>query len=324
MGIFKKILFALGVLILLILGSLYFGEDMGFSSGSGLLGLIIGAIVVYIFFKMILKAIGCLPALIIILGIIFFILYAIGALNGGGKEIIPNIKNFLEAKDTPQEEGIILFEEDSHQDLHINENFEDLQVEQNEDIEAEPSAEEKPKENIIKKLTANSNKTKEKTKPHNYPMVYGNAKVITADTLLIRNHVIRLYGIAAPSQKQTCADNKGHPYTCGKKAARWLQNWILDGEINCRILQKTPKYMVATCSYGEYDLGAALIMAGWAVALPQNKVYAPYEEEAKRNRSGMWNGTFYKPWDWEKIQNQKPKIKVIKPKTNKKRLWDYL
>ena len=329
MGVFKKIIIALVVLVIIAVGNICISGNLGFSSGSGFLGLIVAAVVVYVFFKLMLKAVGCLPSLLILLGIIFFTLYTIGAFKGGSKEVIPNIKNFLEAKDAPQEEGIILFDEEPSEEpskeLHIGENFEDIKMEQNTETQ-ENQQQEENKESALNKLINNiGNNKKANTPPVNkYPTIYGSAKVLTADTLLIRNHVIRLYGIAAPVHTQTCADNKGHAYACGKKAARWLQNWILDGEIECRILQKTKKQRIATCSYGVYDLGAALVISGWAIALPQNEVYIPYEMEAQKNHSGMWSGKFYKPWDWEKIQNLKPKIKIIKPKSNKKRLWDYL
>ncbi len=338
MGIIKKIIFYSIVLTIVALGSMTLnGNDLIFDAG-GILGMLLACIVVYIFFKLVMKAIGCLPALLIIFGIIFFILYTIGALNGGVDEIIPNIKNFIATKETPQEDTLLLFEEDENpeEEVHISETFDDnfakLEIKEENSKEKMNNIEnfqehkiEEPtykNEEVAKPVKKKFNRVK--LNPKNYPAIYGKAKVISADTLLIRNHVIRLYGIAAPLKQQACADSRGHPYACGKKAARWLQNWILDGEIECRILQKTKQNLIGICSYGQYDLGAALVVAGWAVALPKNEIYEPYEEQAQRNLNGMWSGTFYKPWDWADIQAQKPKIKVIKPKTSKKRFWDYL
>ncbi|MBO7556021.1 MAG: thermonuclease family protein [Alphaproteobacteria bacterium] len=206
------------------------------------------------------------------------------------------------------------------------EDIKEEQTEQKELIEREDIPEKK--ENFLDKIMNYSNNTKKVIEPainpYDYPALYGSAKVISGDTLLIRNHVIHLYGIDAPSKQQSCSDARGHAYACGKQAARWLQNWILSNEIECHILKQDKKNnMLATCSYGQYDLGAALVMVGWAVPLPNIDVYVPYEQEAQKNHSGMWQGKFYKPWDWEAIQAQKPKIKIIK-KVNKKRLWDYL
>lgn len=324
MGAYKKIFFALIVLAVIVLSSIYNSGNLGFSSASSILGLSVGAVSIYIFLKLIIKALGCLPSLLILFGIIILTLYAIGAFSSGNQGIISNLKDFLEAKDAQNEEGIMLFDEEHSTELHIGENFEYINTKANIE-EPENQLQERKQEGTLKKIVNNiSNKKSEPSKTNKYPMIYGKVKVLTADTLLIRNHLIRLYGIAAPTQTQTCADSKGHSYTCGKKAARWLQNWLLEGEIECKILQKTSKYLLATCLYGEYDLGAALVISGWAVALPQNEIYAPYEQEAQKNHSGMWSGKFYKPWDWAKIQSQQPNIKVIKPKIKKKRLWDYL
>lgn len=81
--------------------------------------------------------------------------------------------------------------------------------------------------------------------------------------------------------------------------------------------------MVGTCSLGQYDLGAAIVNAGWAVAyLKYTDIYYPYEENARAARAGLWQGRFYMPWDWRVMQAQKPKIKIIKPKVRKKSLLD--
>jgi endonuclease YncB( thermonuclease family) len=283
-----------------------------------------------------------------------------GALNDGIKEIGPNLRQFFSANSEKIDNIPPLPKQQEHS---ISENFDDISIDlpkaeddnveeiyieedteetEPEKLEEEPIIEKKAeKREIIEKediserkesffdkiMNYNNNTTKNieaAINPYDYPAIFGAAKVISGDTLLIRNHVIRLYGIDAPSKQQSCADARGHAYACGKQAARWLQNWILDNEIECHVLkQDKNNNMLATCAYGQYDLGAALVMVGWAVPLPNVDVYAPYEQEAQKNHSGMWQGKFYKPWDWEKIQAQKPKIKIIK-KENKKRLWDYL
>ena len=82
--------------------------------------------------------------------------------------------------------------------------------------------------------------------------------------------------------------------------------------------------MIATCSLGQYDIGAAMVNAGWAVADPsQNDIYLPYQQQAINNRRGLWQGQFYMPWDWREIQSKKAKIKVIKPKNSHKSLFDF-
>ena len=55
----------------------------------------------------------------------------------------------------------------------------------------------------------------------------------------------------------------------------------------------------------------------------QSAIYVPYEQQARDNGRGLWQGQFYKPWDWREIQSKKPKIKVIKPKQPKKSILDF-
>ena len=77
---------------------------------------------------------------------------------------------------------------------------------------------------------------------------------------------------------------------------------------------------------GEYDLGAALINAGWCLADPkEGNIYIPYEENARSKKVGLWQGKFYMPWDWQKIKARKANIKIIKPKKAKKKsAWSNL
>ena len=149
--------------------------------------------------------------------------------------------------------------------------------------------------------------------PAALPTFNSAARVINGDTLQIQGRYFKLYGIDAPEANQTCADKSGRSYNCGRQAALWLKGWIGDNILECRIMQQDSKgNMVGTCSLGEYDLGAALVNAGWAFAYTKyTDIYVPYEQQAQANGNGLWQGKFYKPWDWRALQAQKPKIKVI-------------
>jgi endonuclease YncB( thermonuclease family) len=103
----------------------------------------------------------------------------------------------------------------------------------------------------------------------------------------------------------------------------WLQNWLGEKEISCRILSKVERGWVTGACFadeGKYDVAAVVVNAGWAVAYTQNtRIYVPYEQQAAEAHRGLWRGEFYKPWDWRKMQNRKVKIKINAPKqTNKK------
>ena len=160
--------------------------------------------------------------------------------------------------------------------------------------------------------------------PNNFTAVYSAARVINGDTLEIQGSYFRLYGIDAPEANQSCADRQGRSYNCGREAALWLKNWITTNELECHVMQQDAKgNMVGTCSLGQYDLGAALVNAGWAVAYQKyTDIYVPYERQAQMNKRGLWQGTFYMPWDWRAMQGKKPKIKVIKPKVRRKSILD--
>jgi endonuclease YncB( thermonuclease family) len=77
--------------------------------------------------------------------------------------------------------------------------------------------------------------------------------------------------------------------------------------------------MLGVCSLGHYDIGAAIVNAGWAVAhVKYTHIYVPYENQARQNNRGLWQGQFYMPWDWRAMQAQRPKIKVIRPKEQRR------
>lgn len=81
--------------------------------------------------------------------------------------------------------------------------------------------------------------------------------------------------------------------------------------------------MVGTCSLGQYDIGAALVNAGWAVAYTKyTDIYVPYQQEAMKRRDGLWQGKFYMPADWRAIKAKKPKIKVTRPQ-KRKSMWNF-
>ncbi len=44
---------------------------------------------------------------------------------------------------------------------------------------------------------------------------------------------------------------------------------------------------------------------GWALALPkQVEVYIKAEAEAKRQKLGLWNFRFTRPWDWRAMMRK--------------------
>lgn len=151
--------------------------------------------------------------------------------------------------------------------------------------------------------------------------------IVSGDVFRIGQHTIRLYGIASPLIDQNCIDRNGHSYECGYVAARMLRDFVSGDEVSCRIMNVNSRQeLMAACSVGTFDIGAALVEAGWAIALPAvTPIYVPYQSKASQAKSGLWAGQFQMPWEWkaeqQQIQQQKSKIKVPKlpsPQSKKK------
>ena len=91
----KKLFLGLAAVVLIYLGGSGTQSSNMLFQGGGFIGIIVGLVVLYIFGKMVWRAMGCLPVLLIISLIVGFILYAIGAFNGGVDKVVPNVMNFL-------------------------------------------------------------------------------------------------------------------------------------------------------------------------------------------------------------------------------------
>ena len=313
MGFLKKAVFGFAALFFILVGGAGTQSDSVLLQGGGFIGLIIGLIVLYVFAKMAWRAIGCLPSLLVIAAVVFFILYAIGAFRDGIGGVGQNVRTFLgqgvqtsqevianaEIK-MPENEGTVnLIGEDQHPIL--TENMTDML------------------------LPAKKENKPEAFNPLNYPATTGISRVVSGDTLTLNNRVVKLFGVAAPDISQTCADASGRGYKCGQQAIAWLSSWLADNEIKCYVLGQDDRgVLTAACMLGPYDIGAALINAGWAVAdTRQTQVYVPYQNQALTNKRGLWQGEFYMPWDWEKIQARKANVKVIRSKksSGRRSVW---
>lgn len=361
----KKLILGLAAVVLIYLGGSGTQSSSLFLQGGGFVGIIVGLVVLYLFGKMVWRAMGCIPVLLIICLIVGFILYAIGAFNGGVDKVVPNVLSFIGAghntvavsdnQATASAEPVLEGRQPEQPPVQkapavntpsptaplLSENFDDVEMAMQAsapaqaDFYEEPSAPVAPRqaeESGLSKLLSSftGGGTSEQAQaaafnPNNYPAINGVARVINGDTLELRGRYFKIYGIDAPESNQTCADSRGRAYRCGQEAARWLKSWISGHELNCHVIQQDSKgNMVGTCSLGQYDIGAALVNAGWAVAdTKQIDIYVPYERQAQQNGNGLWQGQFYKPWDWREIQSKKPKIKVIKPKAAKKSILDF-
>lgn len=345
----KRLILGFAALAFIFLGGSGTQSGSVIAQGGGFIGLIIGVIVLYVFFKMAWRAMGCLPSFIMFFIVVVFILYAIGAFTNGIENMGRNIKSFLGGKETHQvqrnEEFIPLGDmegsaEENDDDIFSEDElmsaFDEGFGETMGGMRGQPQGQHKSQEggfgNLISTIAEQAGNAQQSSQqqsnggfnPANFPAVYGIPKVINGDTIIVANGYLKLYGIDAPEANQTCANKHGRSYKCGQEAALWLKSWITGNQIECRVMKRDQKgNMIGICSLGDYDIGAALVNAGWAVAdTKTTDIYAPYEYQAQVNKRGLWQGRFYMPWDWRELQAQKPKIKIIKTKSKKKGILD--
>ncbi len=130
--------------------------------------------------------------------------------------------------------------------------------------------------------------------------ITGKPRVIDGDTIEIAGTRIRLSGIDAPESKQTCVDEVGMHWQCGKASTFTLLNIIGNHWINCKG-EKQDRYnrLIATCFIGPFDLNAMLVLKGSALAYRKySTLYVSEETEAKLKKVGLWRGRFVPPWEW--------------------------
>lgn len=126
-------------------------------------------------------------------------------------------------------------------------------------------------------------------------------QAVDGDTLRTYGQKIRLIGIDAPEQSQTCRDAYSHEWRCGEAAKIRLAELVAHGGVNCTPYGED-KYgrALATCSAGTIrDLGEVLVREGYAVSYTAgNRGYTDAEREARSARRGIWQGDFELPRSW--------------------------
>jgi endonuclease YncB( thermonuclease family) len=122
----------------------------------------------------------------------------------------------------------------------------------------------------------------------------------------VRDTRLRLHGIDAPELRQTCEDQAGEAWACGRRAASELAAAVAGGEIHC-ISRERDRYqrLIATCWSQGRDIGQSLVSHGWAVAYRRYSVdYVRNEDIARYLTQGMWAGRFEMPWEWRQARRR--------------------
>lgn len=134
--------------------------------------------------------------------------------------------------------------------------------------------------------------------------IVGAAIVVDGDTIDVAGTRIRLHGIDAPEDSQTCRRASGVTWDCGRESAQALARHIGRSTVRCEAKGRD-RYgrTVAVCYQGGGDINQWMVAHGWAVAFRQYAfTYVSAEENARKARLGLWSGTFEMPWDWRRTK----------------------
>lgn len=126
--------------------------------------------------------------------------------------------------------------------------------------------------------------------------------VVDGDSFVVGMRKLRLDGIDAPELKQTCKDAQNIEWPCGRAARAALEQLLLDGGLSCTAeVQDRYARSVAACrSISIPDIAAAQVNNGMAVTHEFNGMrdYGSEEDSARRQKRGIWRGTFESPEEW--------------------------
>ena len=141
-------------------------------------------------------------------------------------------------------------------------------------------------------------------------MISGIAKVTDGDTISVNQTKIRFLGIDAPEKKQKCQKtwlsisflSFKKNYACGEVSTNKLKNKINNQFIICQWTNKDRyKRLIAECFKDKININAWMVRNGYAVAYTKySKKFVAQENIAKKEKSGLWAGTFEMSWDYRK------------------------
>lgn len=136
----------------------------------------------------------------------------------------------------------------------------------------------------------------------------GKIKVIDGDSIKVGNKEVRLFGIDAPEYKQTCLNKNNQPYSCGKASLKFLKNLAHGKNANC-IYDIKDKYnrFLAKCFINETSINQQIVANGMAVIYNFNesdKEMEQLENKAKKQKIGIWQGSFQLPKDYRKTHKR--------------------
>jgi endonuclease YncB( thermonuclease family) len=144
------------------------------------------------------------------------------------------------------------------------------------------------------------------------------SKVISGDTIVIDNHLIKLYNIISLTPTQECIDKEIGRYTCGNVAKNVLKDITRNNNIVCSVLSWSDKgAKISQCNIekSKIDLSLYMLKSGWSLVkwfdrdLNKNlikcsmencekidDIFIEFEKDAVKNKRGIWSSKFDLPW----------------------------
>ena len=132
----------------------------------------------------------------------------------------------------------------------------------------------------------------------------GRVAVIDGDTLDVGGARVRLHGVDAPENAQSCGTGSGAVWACGDWVTQETALRFAGREAVCETVD-IDRYerIVARCAVDGTDIGEALVSAGLALAyIEYSEDYAETEAAARAAGRGIWRGEVEAPWDWRRAK----------------------
>lgn len=134
--------------------------------------------------------------------------------------------------------------------------------------------------------------------------ISGKAIISDGDTIKIDGKRIRLLEIDTPETTQKCNDKNDKKYLCGIMAKEYLIQLIGENDVMCEY-EKLDIYkrILGQCYVNGISINAKMVESGMAVVFSYSKFddnLKKLQEDARKNKRGIWQGKFELPKDYRK------------------------
>lgn len=135
-------------------------------------------------------------------------------------------------------------------------------------------------------------------------VVSGMIHVIDGDTFDVGQTRVRLHGIDAPENTQTCIGNDGLDWACGAWVSDQVRAGFQGAKARCETVD-IDRYgrAVARCFVGKTDVGRQLVQNGWAFAYRKySTAYVGDEKVSMHQKAGLHASRLQSPADFRSAE----------------------